>query len=236
MNLFYAPDIAVNEELPEEEAHHCIHVLRMGQGDKIKATDGQGNFYLAEIVENSVKHCRLKILEKNPVPVAWEGNIEIAVSPTKNMDRMEWFVEKATEIGIDKIHFLLCRNSERREIKPDRIEKVLIASMKQSLKAVLPVVEEMVRFEEFMDKNFEGKKFIAHCYEDSGKVFFSNACKKGENTLVLIGPEGDFTEEEVRLALKKGFVPVSLGESRLRTETAALVACHTFHVVNQIVS
>ena len=165
MQIFYTPEIAVNLELPEEEAGHCIRVLRLTEGDEILLTDGKGFFFKAAISRAHPKHCEVNILEQWEQPALWNFNLHIAVAPTKNMDRMEWFAEKATEIGINAI---TCLN-----------------------------------------------------------------CRPGENALVLIGPEGDFSPEEIALALKCGFEPISLGESRLRTETAALVACHTIHVLNQ---
>jgi 16S rRNA (uracil1498-N3)-methyltransferase len=233
MILFYAPDIAVNPQLPASEAQHCLKVLRMQPGDKIHLTDGKGNFYEAAIGDANPKNCRLDILKKTPQPPLWKGKIEIALAPTKNTERVEWFVEKATEIGIDKIAFLNCRFSERKEIKTDRINKILVSAMKQSEKAQLPDLQETMPFKEFIRRDFQGQKFIAHCYPEE-KSLLSQAYEKEGNVLILIGPEGDFSEEEVTLAKAQGFVPVSLGESRLRTETAALTACQIIHVVNQI--
>ena len=232
MQIFYTPDIAVNPELPEEEAGHCIRVLRLTEGDEILLTDGKGTFYKAAISRAHNKHCEVSILESWQQPALWNFRLHIAVAPTKNMDRMEWFAEKATEIGIDAITCLNCRFSERREIKPARLEKILISAMKQSQKATLPQLEGMTDFKSFVSQPFDGRKFIAHC-EDGDKTLLKQTYRPGENVLVLIGPEGDFSPEEIELALKKGFEPISLGDSRLRTETAALVACHTIHVLNQ---
>lgn len=232
MQIFYTPDIAVNPELPEEEAGHCIRVLRLTEGDEILLTDGKGTFYKAAISRAHHKHCEVSILGSWQQPALWNFRLHIAVAPTKNMDRMEWFAEKATEIGIDAITCLNCRFSERREIKPARLEKILISAMKQSQKATLPQLEGMTDFKSFVSQSFDGRKFIAHC-EDGDKTLLKQTYRPGENVLVLIGPEGDFSPEEIELALKKGFEPISLGESRLRTETAALVACHTIHVLNQ---
>lgn len=231
MQLFYTPDIALTAELPEEEAGHCIRVLRLAEGDEIRLTDGKGYFYRAAIRRAHPKHCEVDILESWPQPPLWPFKLHIAVAPTKNMDRMEWFVEKATEIGIDEITCLNCRFSERREIKPARLEKILVSAMKQSLKATLPNLTGMTDFKAFVTQPFEGRKFIAHC-EKEEKTPLKQAYRPGENALILIGPEGDFSPEEIALALAHGFEPVSLGESRLRTETAALVACHTIHVIN----
>ncbi|MDD4514476.1 16S rRNA (uracil(1498)-N(3))-methyltransferase [Massilibacteroides sp.] len=232
MQLFYTPEIITNQELPKEEAKHCIRVLRLGEGSEINLTDGKGNFHKAIIEQAHPKHCLVSIIETIPQPSLWPFYLHIAVAPTKNMDRMEWFAEKATEIGIDAITFLNCRYSERREIKTERIEKILISAMKQSLKATLPSLNGMTDFKSFVKQSFEGKKFIAHC-EPGEKRLLKQACLPGEQALILIGPEGDFSSEEIELAQKEGFIPISLGESRLRTETAALTACQTVHFINQ---
>lgn len=232
MQIFYTPDIAFRAELPEEEAGHCIRVLRLTEGDEILLTDGKGMFYKAAISRAHPKHCEVDILESWQQPALWNFQLHIAVAPTKNMDRMEWFAEKATEIGIDAITCLNCRFSERKEVKPARLEKILVSAMKQSQKATLPVLTGMTDFRTFVTQPFDGRKFIAHC-EEGDKKLLKQLYQPGENALVLIGPEGDFSPEEIELALKNGFLPISLGESRLRTETAALVACHTIHVLNQ---
>jgi len=233
--LFYAPDILINRQLPETEAHHCLKALRMQPGDVIQLTDGKGNFFNAEIAEIHSNRCKVNLLETIPQPPLWKGRIEIALAPTKNLDRIEWFAEKATEIGIDKISFLRCRFSERKEMSTERILKIMISAMKQSEKALLPELQAMTGFKEFIRQNFDGQKFIAHCYPDE-KIPLAQACRNHENVLVLIGPEGDFSEEEIDLAKECKYIPVSLGESRLRTETAALVACQTVHTVNQIMN
>lgn len=232
MQIFYTPDIALRAELPEEEAGHCIRVLRLTEGDEILLTDGKGMFYKAAISRAHPKHCEVDILESWQQPALWNFQLHIAVAPTKNIDRMEWFAEKATEIGIDAITCLNCRFSERKEVKPARLEKILVSAMKQSQKATLPVLTGMTDFRTFVTQPFDGRKFIAHC-EEGDKKLLKQLYQPGENALVLIGPEGDFSPEEIELALKNGFLPISLGESRLRTETAALVACHTIHVLNQ---
>lgn len=232
MQIFYTPDIAVNPELPEEEAGHCIRVLRLTEGDEVLLTDGKGFFYKAAISRAHAKHCEVSILESWQQPALWNFRLHIAVAPTKNMDRMEWFAEKATEIGLDAITCLNCRFSERKEIKMARLEKILVSAMKQSQKATVPQLEGMTDFRSFVSRPFEGRKFIAHC-EDGAKTLLKQTYCPGENALILIGPEGDFSLEEIELALANGFEPISLGESRLRTETAALAACHTIHVLNQ---
>lgn len=223
MHVFYTPDIQTHPELPEEEAQHCIRVLRLNAGDEITLTDGKGNFYRAEITAATNKRCLVKVIETIPQDPLWQGHLHIAMAPTKNMDRNEWFAEKATEVGIDELTFLNCRFSERRVIKTERVEKILISAIKQSLKARLPKLNEMVDFDKFIAQDFSGQKFIAHCY-DGDKPLLKEVVKPGEDSLVLIGPEGDFSEEEVAKAISKGFKPISLGKSRLRTETAALVA------------
>lgn len=233
MQIFYTPDIVANPVLPEEESIHCVRVMRLCEGDQILLTDGAGAFYRAAITQAHPKHCGVELLESWRQAPLWPFYVHIAVAPTKNMDRMEWFVEKATEIGIDAISCLNCRYSERREIKPARLEKILVSAMKQSQKAALPQLEGMVDFKEFVSRPFDGRKFIAHC-EEEGKPLLCQLYHPGERALILIGPEGDFSPEEITLAKANGFEAISLGESRLRTETAALVACHTLHVINQM--
>ncbi|MDD3061208.1 MAG: 16S rRNA (uracil(1498)-N(3))-methyltransferase [Massilibacteroides sp.] len=232
MQLFYTPDIEKNPKLTEEEARHCIRVLRLNEGSEIDLTDGKGNFYKAVITQAHPKHCLVSIKEKIPQILFWGFHLHIAVAPTKNIDRMEWFVEKTTEIGINTITFLNCRHSERKEIKCERIEKIIVGAMKQSLKATLPVLNGMMDFKTFVKQPFEGRKLIAHC-EPEEKPLLKQICHPGENALILIGPEGDFSKEEIALAKQEGFTAISLGESRLRTETAALTACQTMHFINQ---
>ena len=232
MHVFYTPDIQTKSELPEEEAAHAVRVLRLQTGDEITLTDGKGNFYRAEISTATSKRCLVNVLETLPQAPLWKGHLHIAMAPTKNMDRTEWFAEKATEIGFDELTFLNCRYSERKVIKTERIHKILVSAIKQSLKARLPQLNEMTDFNQFIRQPFNGQKFIAHCYEGN-KTFLKNCLQQGEDALVLIGPEGDFSEEEVREALAQGFFPISLGPSRLRTETAALVACHLMNLANQ---
>lgn len=233
MHVFYTPDIQTRAELPEEEAQHCVRVLRLSAGDPVMLTDGKGNFYRAEISAATNKRCLLNILETIPQEPLWSGHLHIAMAPTKNMDRTEWFTEKATEIGFDELTFLNCRYSERKVIKTERISKILVSAIKQSLKARLPILNEMTDFNKFISQPFKGQKFIAHCYEGE-KPLLKEVVRTGEDALVLIGPEGDFSEEEVRKAMENGFRPISLGRSRLRTETAALVACHILNLQNQL--
>lgn len=232
MYLFYTPDIDIHPELPEEEAAHCLRVLRLSQGDKITLTDGKGYFYEAQISVASAKRCSVSILNKTFQPFYWRGHLHLAMAPTKNMDRTEWFAEKATEIGIDEISFLNCRFSERKVLKVERIEKIVVSAVKQSLKARKPQINEMTSFDKFVRQDFPGDKFIAHCYAGE-KPLLKDVLSNEKDTLVLVGPEGDFSPEEVELALSRGFRPVSLGMSRLRTETAALVAAHLMNLYHQ---
>lgn len=232
MQIFYAPDIESTLVLPEEESGHCVRVMRLAEGDEIMITDGKGNFYRTSITNAHPKHCQVEITSSWQPEKPWDAYIHIAVAPTKNMDRMEWFAEKATEIGIDEITCLNCRFSERKEVKTARLEKILVSAMKQSQKALLPQLNRMTDFKQFVRQPFNGRKFIAHC-EEGEKPLIKSIYRPGENVLILIGPEGDFSPEEIKSAEENGFEAISLGKSRLRTETAALTACHTIHVLNQ---
>lgn len=232
MHVFYTPDIAVSPELPEEEAGHCLRVLRLGIGDEVMLTDGKGYFYKAVISAATGKRCQVKVVETIGQEAFWNGHLHLAMAPTKNMDRIEWFAEKATEIGFDELTFLNCRFSERKVIKTERVEKIVVSAVKQSLKASKPIVNEMIDFNKFVQKEFGGQKFIAHCYEGE-KPLLKDVLVPGEDALVLIGPEGDFSPEEVKKAEEAGFRAISLGKSRLRTETAALVAVHIMNLFNQ---
>lgn len=234
MHLFYAPDIKETNELPKEEAQHCVKVLRLKEGDKITITDGVGSLYKAEIALANIKNCKVIIHEVIQSDKAWRGSLTIALAPTKNMDRNELFVEKSTEMGIDQFFFINCFHSERKVLKTERIEKTVIAAMKQSLKTLKPKVHEMISFDDFINRPLEGDKFIAHCHPTSTKVELKSAIKQNCPTTILIGPEGDFSEEEVELAMQKGYIPISLSPSRLRTETAGIIAAATFHLKNYI--
>lgn len=237
VRFFYDP--LVNGELPQDEAKHATRVLRLSQGDELLLMDGNGSFYRAEITVADNHRCLYRILEDMPQERAWEGHIHIAVAPTKLNDRTEWFAEKATEIGLDELSFLDCKFSERRVIKCERIDKILISAVKQSHNAWKPILNEMTPFERFVQQEQKGDKFICHCYnqEDIGegeeKPLLMDVLRRGVETTVMVGPEGDFSIDEVRLALKNGYRSVSLGTSRLRTETAALVAVHMMQLKNQ---
>lgn len=236
---FYAPDAVASTELPQEEAGHALRVLRLGLGDELLLADGRGCFYRAIITAATGHRCTYRIEESMPQEPAWMGHLHLAMAPTKLMDRTEWFAEKATEIGFDELTFLDCQFSERRVVKEERVDKILVSAMKQSHKAWKPTLNNMVRFREFITQEREGDKFICHCYdendiEDGGpKPFLFDVIREGVPTTVLVGPEGDFSVEEVRLALQNGYKSVSLGRSRLRTETAALVAVHMMHLKNE---
>ena len=233
--FFYDPE--VSGELPKEEAHHALKVLRLGDGDEIRLMDGKGTFYRATITAATGHRLLYQIDEAEPQEPAWKGYLHLAMAPTKLMDRVEWFVEKATEIGFDELSFLDCQFSERRVVKEERIDKILISAMKQSHKAWKPQLNGMQRFRDFINQDREGDKFICHCYEESDigdgeKPLLFDVLREGVPTTVLIGPEGDFSIEEVKYALQNGYKSVTLGRSRLRTETAALVAVHMMQLRN----
>ena len=232
MWLFYCPDIKADMELPQEEAGHCLRVLRMKEGDSLRITDGKGTFYNAVINATQGKRCMVHIWSEEHQEPLWNGHLHIAMAPTKLMDRNEWFVEKAVEIGVDEITFLKTEHSERDVIKMERIEKIAVSAMKQSQKATLPVLNGMTAFRSFVERGFGCDKFIAHC-EPGSKVLLQDAVVPGHDTVVLIGPEGDFSPVEIDLALRAGFRPISLGPSRLRTETAALVSVHIMNLAGQ---
>lgn len=231
MHLFYTPDIAHSHELPADEAAHALRVLRLQPGDEVRLTDGQGGFYHARISECNRKRCMVEVIEREEQAPLWTGHLHLALAPTKNIDRMEWLAEKATEIGFDELTFLNCQWSERRIVKGERIEKILISAMKQSLKARLPKLNDITDFAQFVKQPVGGQKFIAHCHEGE-KTPLRQALQPAQDALVLIGPEGDFSPDEVALAVAEGFTPVTLGNTRLRTETAALVAVHLMNLAH----
>ena len=235
---FYAPEAASSTELPGDEAQHALRVLRLGTGDKLLLCDGKGSFYRAVITAATGHRCTYRIEETLPQEPAWQGHLHLAMAPTKLMDRVEWFAEKATEIGFDELTFLDCQFSERRVVKDERIDKILVSAMKQSHKAWKPELNSIQRFRDFITADREGDKFICHCYdqddieEDGEKPLLFDVLRPGIPSTVLVGPEGDFSVDEVRLALSHGYRSVTLGRSRLRTETAALVAVHMMHLRN----
>lgn len=232
---FYVPDARNNTELPQEEAQHAIKVLRMHEGDNIYLMDGDGTFYLAEVTMVTGKKCSYQILEELPQQRSWKGRIHIAMAPTKMMDRVEWMAGKATEIGVDEFSFLECKFSERRQMRADRVEKIVVSATKQSRKAWKPVVNELTAFKKFIEEPREGGKYICHCYEEVERTDLFELLK-ADNTMphdvtILIGPEGDFSIDEVRMAMEHGYKSVSLGTERLRTETAALSAAMQAHLL-----
>lgn len=234
MNVFYLPDADLGlVTMPEDESKHCVKVLRMTEGETFCVTNGKGFLFDAELVEALPKRATVNLTNKRKGYDHWGFNLEIAIAPTKLNERTEWFLEKATEIGIDKVRLFTSFHSERRAANVERFEKVMVAAMKQSIKSRLPVIEDIVSFEKLVKQPFDGQKIIAWIDDDVTETL-CDVYKKGGNALVLIGPEGDFSPEEVALARENGFVPVSLGDARLRTETAALVACHTVQLINQI--
>lgn len=227
VRFFYAPDASSSIELPEEEATHAIRVLRLQPGDEIMLMDGCGTYYRAEVTLATGKKCMYRIVETMPQERQWKGKLHIGIAPTKMIDRIEWMLEKATEIGLDGITFLNCRFSERRVVKTPRLDKIAISATKQSHKAWKPEVNEMVSFEQFVKQPFSGLKFIAHCYEEVDRTYLYDELQQAngdEDVIVLIGPEGDFSIDEVHMAVEAGFKSIHLGKSRLRTETAGLSA------------
>jgi len=232
MALFYVPNLASAHVLPEEESQHAVKVLRLQVGDAITVVDGVGGFYKARITNPHPKHCLFEIIETVLEFGKKDYKLHIAIAPTKNIERLEWFIEKATEIGIDEITPFVCRFSERKIIKAERLEKIIISAAKQSVKAYFPTLNPLCTFDELMKNHQSSQKFIAHCYEEDKKLL-QNEIKKSSDVLILVGPEGDFSKEEVQKAISLGFVPVSLGNSRLRTETAGVVACHTVNLKNE---
>ena len=234
MIQFYAPDIAINPILPESDSQHCVRVLRMKEGDTLEVIDGKGHRYTCRLIEAHAKRAHVEIIEKQDVPLSWQNNITIAVAPTKHLDRMEWMVEKLTEIGVNRIIPLLCRYSERKELKIERLEKIAISAMKQSLKTVLPIIDVMTPIKDVITEQIYDQRFIAYCDTSIPRKLLSAEYRANKDTLILIGPEGDFSTEEINLALNSGYKPISLGDNRLRTETAAVVACDTCHIINQL--
>ena len=233
MNIFFEPNVKQNLCLNEEESRHAVKVLRLSPGDLLNIVDGQGGFYTCKIKNTQGKKCELTIVEEKQQFGVKDFYIHLIIAPTKNMDRMEWMLEKCVEIGIDEISFIQTRYSERKEIKTQRLEKIAIGAMKQSQKAYLPKINEMISWKEFLKNDFaEFQKMIAHLEEGNRKLIQHLAKPKGKYA-ILIGPEGDFSPDEIKQALEKGFQPVTLGNSRLRTETAGLVACHTLLVINE---
>lgn len=232
MHIFYTPDIEGKDYLlNEQESRHATKVLRLTAGDMVLLVDGKGGRYNAEIVSSVGKKTMVKVVDEVHFEKRASHYLHLAIAPTKNMDRLEFFLEKATEIGVDEITPILCRYSERKKIKDERLERVVVAAMKQSVKAFMPKINPLTKVEDLIKAKHHGSPCIAHCY-DKPKSSLKSLATKAESTLVMIGPEGDFSMEEVALAEAYGFLSVELGKERLRTETAGIVACHTVNLMN----
>ena len=236
VRFFYVPDAANCTELPEEEATHALRVLRLKAGDEMMLMDGKGNYYRAEVILAHTHHCCYAIKEVLPQERQWKGSVHLAIAPTKMMDRIEWMVEKAVEIGVDELSFLDCQFSERRVVKLPRIEKIVISAVKQSRKAWMTQVNEIKSFDDFINTISSEHKYIAHCYDEIPRTYLFDELRLYSDTcdaVVMIGPEGDFSIDEVRRAMDKGFKSVHLGTSRLRTETAGLSAVMMMQLANE---
>lgn len=242
-HLFYAPGLPGDATLPADEAAHALRVLRMKAGDEMLCTDGRGAVYRCLLTAAEPRACALRVVQRHAVAPEWLGEVHLAVAPTKNADRLEWLAEKATEVGFNGMHLLLCANAQRRVMKTERLERIVVSAMKQSHKALKPEVAPLEAFAAFIARPFAGRKYIAHCLDmpslcpdadEAGGVppRLFDVHPAGESALVLIGPEGDFTLDEVRAAEQAGFRSVSLGRCRLRTETAALAAVHMLALRN----
>ena len=236
MQLFYAPEISLPRyTLTEEESKHCIRVLRMRLGDELHLTDGRGTMYRCKVVDDNAKRCTVEVVDSISEYEKMDYGLTMAVAPTKNIDRFEWFLEKATEVGITEVYPIESDHSERRQIKLERQERVITSAVKQSLKAYHPTLHELTDVREVIAMNFDGQKYIAHCNDAFGeRPYLGSLIKKGENNLILIGPEGDFSEEEITFAKQNGFKAISLGKERLRTETAAVVATVITATINKL--
>jgi 16S rRNA (uracil1498-N3)-methyltransferase len=228
MQLFYLENPENEIILSAEESKHATKVLRKKEGDVLNFTDGKGYFYKAEITVADTRKCRLKLVSTEQKEKQHNYHLHIAIAPTKNMDRFEWFLEKATEIGIDEITPIICSRSARKIIKTERCTRILLSAMKQSLKFHLPKLNEAISFNDFLKQDYEGSNYIAHCEDGEKKELKIE--NKTDNYLILIGPEGDFSQKEIDLALQNKFKAVSLGASRLRTETAGIIAAHSINI------
>jgi len=227
VRYFYVPDAATASELPQDEAMHALRVLRLQAGDEMMLMDGVGNYYRAEVTLAHTHHCMYEVKEVLPQEPQWRGRVQLAIAPTKMMERVEWMLEKCVEIGVDEVSFLNCQFSERRIVKLPRLQKIMVAAVKQSRKAWATKLGEVMDFDDFIALQHQGRKYIAHCYEEIPRTYlYDELCKSAddEDALVLIGPEGDFSVGEVQRAVARGFQSVHLGKSRLRTETAGLSA------------
>ncbi|SFG59407.1 16S rRNA (uracil(1498)-N(3))-methyltransferase [Pedobacter insulae] len=234
MHIFYTPDLDSDVfTLSEEESRHCSKVLRLSLGDHVHLIDGKGGLFEAEISAINKKNVQLKIVHKQSDFGKRNHHLHIAIAPTKNIDRLEWFLEKATEIGIDEVTPIICDRSERRIVKEERLDKVITSAVKQSMTAYHPKLNPAITFSEFLNQDFIGARLIAHCMADAAKQSIDKLVTPHQSYLILIGPEGDFSPAELANALENGFNPVTLGNTRLRTETAALYACFEINYINR---
>ena len=227
VRYFFVPDASAHNELPNEEGQHATRVLRLEAGDEVFLMDGVGQFYRAVLTLVTQKRCLYEITETLPQAKAWSGRIHLAIAPTKNIDRIEWIAEKCSEIGWDELSFLHCKFSERKQLRTDRIEKIIVSAVKQSRKPFMPTVNELHDFNQFVSQKRQGRKLICHCYDEIEKsdlFHLLNDMDKDDDITILVGPEGDFSIDEVRFALQNGYESVTLGNFRLRTETAGLMA------------
>ncbi len=234
--MFYAPDIATTLTLPEQESQHAVRVLRLAVGDPLQVIDGRGNLYDCHIVTAHQKRCAVAIDGITPTPTHWRHNITVAIAPTKLMDRLEWAVEKMVEMGVDRIVPILTDHSERRALKTERLHRIAVAAIKQSLKAVLPVIDPLTPMADFVAGDNNAQRFIAYCdpaLPRDERQLLAGTYDAGTDVTILIGPEGDFSPDEVTAALAAGYRPVSLGDSRLRTETAAVKAVAAVHTIDE---
>lgn len=233
VRYFFAPDAVSTGELPQDEAVHAIRVLRLQPGSEIFLMDGSGAFHRAEITMVTNKKCMFRIVETQPQQRAWRGRVHLAIAPTKMMERMEWMAEKATEIGFDELSFLSCSFSERTKLRADRIDKIVVSAVKQSHKAWKPAVSDITDFKSFVSTHSQGRRFICHCYEEFPKqdLLAELSSVADDDVTILVGPEGDFSTDEVQYALDHGYQSVSLGKSRLRTETAGLMAVAMANII-----
>ncbi len=233
MIQFYSPDIETTLTLPPEESAHCVKVLRRKPGDEVTVTDGKGHRFVCRLTFADPRGAMVEIVERHEILPHWGVRISVAVAPPKNMERLEWFVEKAVEIGVDRIILTKCDRSERKVVKTERLKKIAVSAMNQSLKTVAPEIVEMTDLSKLLVTPFEGQKFFGYCSDEVERHELIKEYKPGDNVLILVGPEGDFSPKEVESALMNGFMPVTFGQSRLRTETAALYAVQAIHIINE---
>lgn len=241
MIQFFAPDIVASGILPPDESRHCCKVLRHRAGDEICVIDGKSHRFTCRILDPDPRATQIEIISAEEISDHWKVNITLAVAPTKNMDRIEWMTEKAVEIGVNRIVPLLCEHSERKIVKTERLVNIAVSAMKQSLKTVLPEISPLITIKDFLqglpenqDLNSHEQRFLGYCDSAYPRKSMIQEYRPGNNVILMIGPEGDFSPEEVRLSVESGFIPVTFGESRLRTETAAIVALDTIHFINSL--